>query len=89
MPKIIENRLIEEFKDRDTFSREELFDFFRYFEPNLKEGTFGWRIYDLKNKNIIFSGACQNCVMMFLRILILLRYNNISIIVIIIIYNIL
>lgn len=55
MPKIIENRLIEEFKDRDAFSREELFDFFRYFEPNLKEGTFGWRIYDLKNKNIIES----------------------------------
>jgi hypothetical protein len=53
MPKIIENRLIEEFKDRDAFSREELFDFFRYFEPNLKDGTFGWRIYDLKNKNII------------------------------------
>jgi len=55
MPKIIENRLIEEFKDRDAFSREELFDFFRYFEPDLKEGTFGWRIHDLKNKNIIKS----------------------------------
>ncbi len=55
MPKIIENGLIEEFKDRDAFSREELFDFFRYFEPDLKEGTFGWRIYDLKNKNIIKS----------------------------------
>lgn len=55
MPKIIENRLIEEFKDRDAFSKEELFDFFMYFEPNLKEGTFGWRIYDLKNKNIIKS----------------------------------
>lgn len=53
MPKIIENRLIEEFKERDSFSREELFDFFRYFEPDLKEGTFSWRIYDLKNKNII------------------------------------
>ena len=26
---------------------------FKYFEPDLKEGTFGWRIYDLKNKNII------------------------------------
>ena len=37
MPKIIENRLIEEFKDRDAFSREELFDFFRHFEPDLKE----------------------------------------------------
>ena len=55
MPKIIENRLIDKFKDRDAFSREELFDFFKYFEPNLKEGTFGWRIYDLKNKNIIKS----------------------------------
>ena len=53
MPKVIENKLIEEFKDREYFSREELFDFFRYFEPDLKEGTFGWRIYDLKNRNII------------------------------------
>jgi len=55
MPKIIETRLIEEFKERESFSREELFEFFRFFEPNLKEGTFGWRIYDLKNKNIIKS----------------------------------
>src|SRR5690606_20923320 len=55
MPKIIENRLIEEFKDRDSFTRQDLFEFYRYFEPNLKEGTFGWRIYDLKNKNIIRS----------------------------------
>lgn len=53
MPKIVENRLIAEFKDREYFSREELFDFYRNFEPDLKEGTFGWRIYDLKNKNII------------------------------------
>jgi hypothetical protein len=55
MPKIIENRLVEEFKERESFSREELFEFFRLFEPNLKDGTFGWRIYDLKNKNIIKS----------------------------------
>ncbi|MCK5134220.1 MAG: hypothetical protein KAR19_00415 [Bacteroidales bacterium] len=53
MPKVIENRLIEEFKDREYFTREELFDFYRYFEPELKEGTFGWRIYDLKKRNII------------------------------------
>jgi hypothetical protein len=53
MPKIIENKLIEEFKDREPFSRDELYKFFKYYEPNLKEGTFGWRIYDLKNKNII------------------------------------
>ncbi len=55
MPKIIENKLIQEFKDRGSFTREELFDFFKHFEPNLKEGTLGWRIYDLKNKNIIKS----------------------------------
>ncbi len=53
MPKIIENRLIEEFKHRESFTRDELFDFFKYFEPDLKAGTFGWRIHDLKNKNII------------------------------------
>lgn len=55
MPKSVENRLIERFKERDAFSREELFDFYRFFEPELKEGTFGWRIYDLKKKNIIKS----------------------------------
>lgn len=55
MIKIIENRLIEEFRNKDAFSREELFDFFRSFEPDLNEGTFGWRIYDLKNKDIIKS----------------------------------
>ncbi len=55
MPKYIENKLIEEFKDREYFSRKELFDFFRHFEPDLKEGTFGWRIYDLKQRNIIQS----------------------------------
>ena len=53
MPRSIENKLIEEFKNQDSFTREALYDFFRYFEPNLKEGTFGWRIYDLKSRNII------------------------------------
>lgn len=53
MPRIIEKRLIEEFKNRDSFTREELFKFYRYSEPDLKPGTFGWRIYDLKARNII------------------------------------
>ncbi|MBT3207546.1 MAG: hypothetical protein HN704_10055 [Bacteroidetes bacterium] len=53
MTKIIENRLIEEFKNKEYFTREELFDFYCYFEPELKKGTFGWRIYDLKKRNII------------------------------------
>jgi len=53
MPKVIENRLIEEFRDRRYFTRKELSDFYRLFEPELKEGTFGWRIHDLKNRDII------------------------------------
>jgi len=53
MPKIVENRIIEAFKDRSSFNREELYDFYLDFEPDLKESTFSWRIYDLKKKDII------------------------------------
>lgn len=53
MSKAIVNILIDEFKHRDSFTREELSDFYMRYEPDLKEGTFGWRIYDLKKKNII------------------------------------
>ena len=53
MPKIIENKLIENFKDKSSFDRDELYDFYLNFEPDLKESTFSWRIYDLKKKDII------------------------------------
>ncbi|TVZ26767.1 hypothetical protein JM83_1754 [Gillisia sp. Hel_I_86] len=53
MPKIIENRIIEAFKDQSSFDRDELFHFYLEFEPDLKESTFSWRIYDLKKKDII------------------------------------
>jgi hypothetical protein len=53
LPKGLENKLIEEFKSKEVFTREELFQFYLSFEPELKEGTFGWRIHDLKNRNII------------------------------------
>ena len=41
------------FKGRESLSRQELFDFFRQFEPGLKENTFRWRIHNLRDKNII------------------------------------
>ncbi|SDS00311.1 hypothetical protein SAMN04487764_1217 [Gillisia sp. Hel1_33_143] len=53
MPKIVENKLIEAFKERSSFDRNELFQFYLDFEPDLKESTFSWRIYDLKKKDII------------------------------------
>ncbi len=49
--------LIEQLKQRfakqPQISREELFDFYRSFEPDLKESTFTWRIYSLKEKNLL------------------------------------
>lgn len=48
-----EKRLIEEFKERENFTREELFGYYRKDEPQLKEGSLGWRISELKKKNII------------------------------------
>lgn len=46
-------RLKKEFIGRESFSREELFDFYRQFEPDLKETTFRWRIHHLKGNKII------------------------------------
>lgn len=48
-------KLKKEFKGRESFSREILFDFYRHFEPDLKDSTFRWRIYQLKSKKIIAS----------------------------------
>lgn len=53
MARIVERKLIEEFKKKPVFSRAELMSFYRDFEPNLKEGTLAWRIHDLKKRNII------------------------------------
>lgn len=53
MPRIIEHMLTEQFRDKPSFSWVELFDFFRKFEPELKEGTLRWRIYELTKRNII------------------------------------
>ena len=50
---LIINRLHNRFQDKSCFTRQELFDFFREFETDLKETTFRWKIHDLKNKRII------------------------------------
>lgn len=55
MPRIIENKLIEHFRSKKYFTRNELFDFYRHYESDLSEGTLAWRIYDLKKRNIIKS----------------------------------
>jgi hypothetical protein len=56
MAKILtEKQLQNTFGEKTYFSRQELFDFFRKIDTNLKETTFRWRIHDLRNKHIISS----------------------------------
>lgn len=51
------DQLKNKFNGRESFSRKELFEFYRQIEPDLKETTFRWRIYDLKAKKIITSAS--------------------------------
>ena len=47
------NQFIEYFDGRALFSRQELYAYYLDTEGEMKEGTFGWRIFDLKQKNIL------------------------------------
>lgn len=49
----IDKKILEQFKERGSFSRSELYDFYRRYDPELNPQTFGWRLYDLKKKNLI------------------------------------
>ncbi len=41
------------FKEEKFFKRESLWNFYRKYDPDLKESTFRWRIHQLKAKKII------------------------------------
>ncbi|KPP95103.1 MAG: phage hypothetical protein [Bacteroidetes bacterium HLUCCA01] len=49
----ISQKVFNHFKDQSHFTRGELHDFLRKENPGLSDGTFGWRVNDLKKKNII------------------------------------
>jgi uncharacterized protein DUF6577 len=55
-------QLKQEFGGRKSFTRQELLAFFRRFEPDLKESTFRWQVYNLKHKNIISPISRQKFV---------------------------
>lgn len=47
------SELKKRFSNQNLISRNELFEFYKSFEPDLKEATFSWRIYSLKEKNVL------------------------------------
>lgn len=51
----IKEKLVRYFPPGKIFSREDLYAFYRQFEPGLKASTLGGRIYELKKNNIIKS----------------------------------
>jgi hypothetical protein len=53
MTKFYKKQLIEHFSNQPYITREELLSFYKRYESELKETTFRWRIYDLKQKGII------------------------------------
>lgn len=53
MQKFIEQQLTEVFKDRESFTKEDLAYFFKQYEPQLNEHTFYSRIRAFKAKNVI------------------------------------
>jgi len=56
---LIASKLIEElllkFDDSSSFTRVELVEFFRDYDPKLKDSTFRWFIHDLKALKIIYQ----------------------------------
>lgn len=53
MVNFYERSIKERFQGIRTFSRGELYNFYLDYEPDLKASTFGWRVYDLRQKGII------------------------------------
>ena len=51
----IKEQLQQYFKGKESFSREELFAFYKQFKPELKENTFRWIIYNLKKQQVMAS----------------------------------
>lgn len=51
----LEIEIQNKFRDRDSFTRAELFEIFNKYDPKLNNRTIGWRVFDLKKKNIIHS----------------------------------
>lgn len=49
------NKLQDRFRDRESFSSNELLTFFKEWEPDLKETTFRWRIHELKQRSVLQS----------------------------------
>lgn len=56
MPDIFQiEKLKNRFKSRNSFSLDELHEFYKEFEPELNRSTLRWRIYELKDKGVLRS----------------------------------
>jgi hypothetical protein len=49
----IDKEIVKQFKEKTSFSREELFNSYKQYDPELNPRTFAWRLFDLKKKGTI------------------------------------
>lgn len=49
----MQNKLLDTFKERRLFDKNELYEFYVESEPDLNERTLDWRIHNLRKKDII------------------------------------
>ncbi len=53
MSKYYKQQLVKRFANQPYITKADLYSFYQNFDPELKETTFRWRIYDLKKSGII------------------------------------
>lgn len=51
------NQLVDHFKKHGKFTKNELLEYYKISEPEIKDGTLKWRIYALKKNHVIRSVA--------------------------------
>lgn len=47
------DEIIKNFGVNSSFTSKDLFEFYKTYESNLKEGTFRWRVYELKKAGLL------------------------------------
>jgi len=55
--KIEKNNFVQHFKNRKSFTNEEIFSYFREIEHGIKRSTVNWRIYSLISQGILVRTA--------------------------------
>ncbi|MHB1922979.1 MAG: DUF6577 family protein [Chitinophagaceae bacterium] len=49
----IDRQLLDQFKKREVLTRQDLFNFYHLYEPEMNNSAINWKIFNLKRRNLI------------------------------------